>query len=390
MIYKPFQNTEMSTLGLGAMRLPTVGQKGPIDEEKARELIEYAYEHGVNYFDTAYRYHSGESEPFVGKVLEQYPRKTWRLASKMPGHMMEYRNGKVEFVGYLSGEKPMTIDGIFQDQLERCRVDYFDFYLLHNVCESSYGFYTDEELRVVEYLFKQKEAGRIRHLGFSAHGRAETIERFLDWNGNFEFAQIQLNYLDWTLQSAGKSYELLTKRGIPVIVMEPCRGGRLASLNAEANALLKRARPEDSIASWAFRYLQALDNVQVVLSGMSNMEQLKENIALFSKRDPVTQPERALLNEAVAAVGDMVPCTACRYCCDGCPSALDIPNLISLFNEMQFGNTARVKAELKEMDPEEMPEACIACGACVRVCPQGIDIPEVLRKFAQAARETGE
>jgi predicted aldo/keto reductase-like oxidoreductase len=318
-------------LGMGNMRLPTVGERGPIDEAKAQEIIDYAYGHGVNYFDTAYMYHGGESERFTGRALRQYPRDSWYLATKMPGHMMQVRNGKLEPVGYLAGHRIDSPAQIFEQQLEKCSVDYFDFYLLHNLCETAYDLYTDKDLRVVEYLLEQKKAGRIRHLGLSAHGRAETIDRFLNEWDCFEFVQIQLNYLDWTLQDAGRKYDVATAHGLPVIVMEPVRGGKLASLNDRANAMLKQARPHDSIASWAFRFLQSLPNVQVVLSGMTTMEQLKDNIATFSRLDPTTAAERELLRQVVATMASMVPCTACRYCCDGCPQNLDIPKLISLY-----------------------------------------------------------
>ncbi len=384
MRYKPFQELSLSTLGMGNMRLPTVGEHGPIDERRAQELIEYAYAQGVNYFDTAYRYHNGESEPLAGKVLSQFPRDTWYLATKMPGHMMQYRDGKLSFLGYLSGSPVSSIAEIFEDQLARCRVEYFDFYLLHNVCETAYEFYTDEELGVVDYLLAQKKAGRIRHLGFSAHARTETIEKFLSFRDCFEFAQIQLNYLDWTLQDAGKKYALLTSRGIPVMAMEPCRGGRLASLGAVVDARFKQARPNDSVASWAFRFLQSLPNVQVVLSGMSTMEQLKENIALFSRHDPVTKQEQELLERAVAAIAEMIPCTACRYCCEGCPQGLDIPKLLSMYNELRFDNPFLLRFTLDAMTEAELPSACIACGACERLCPQGIAVPDILGKFHQA------
>ena len=384
MRYKPFQELSLSTLGMGNMRLPTVGEHGPIDERRAQELIEYAYAHGVNYFDTAYRYHNGESEPLVGKVLSQFPRDTWHLATKMPGHMMQYRDGKLSFLGYLSGSPVSSIAEIFEDQLARCRVNYFDFYLLHNVCETAYDFYTDEELGVVDYLLEQKKAARIRHLGFSAHARTETIEKLLSFRDCFEFAQIQLNYLDWTLQEAGKKYALLTSRGIPVMAMEPCRGGRLASLGTAVDDLFKQARPTDSVASWAFRFLQTLPNVQVVLSGMSTMEQLKENIALFSRHDPVTAQERELLERAVAAIAEMVPCTACRYCCEGCPQGLDIPKLLSMYNELRFDNPFLLRFTLDAMTEAELPSACIACGACERLCPQGIAVPDILGKFHEA------
>jgi uncharacterized protein len=386
MIYKSFQNLQLSQLGMGNMRLPTVGERGPIDEKKAREILEYAYEHGINYFDTAYRYHNGESEIVVGKVLSQYPRDKWYLATKMPGHMMSYRNGQLEFSGYLTGHTMTSPADIFEEQLEKCGVDYFDFYLLHNLCETAYDFYTDEDLRVVEYLLEQKKAGRIRHLGFSAHGRADTIEKFLNWKDCFEFVQIQLNYLDWTLQDAGRKYDVITSHGIPVIVMEPCRGGKLASLNDQANAMLKNARPNDSIASWAFRFLQSLPNVQVVLSGMTTMEQLKENIGTFTKFDPMTDAEKELLQQAIATLMNTVPCTACRYCCDGCPQGLDIPKLISMYNEMSFDNPFTLKFTMDAMKESELPSACLACGACSKLCPQEIEIPDVMKRFDEAIK----
>jgi predicted aldo/keto reductase-like oxidoreductase len=384
MIYKDFQGIKLSCLGLGAMRLPTVGERGPIDEAKARELIEYAYGQGVNYFDTAYRYHSGNSETFLSSVLQQYPRDTWYLATKMPGHMMQYKNGRITGIGYLEKETIASPAQIFEDQLKRCGVDYFDFYLLHNVCETAWDFYTNQELGVVEYLVKQKQAGRIRHLGFSAHGRAETIDKFLSLYKCFEFVQIQLNYMDWVLQDAGKKYEVITKHGLPVISMESCRGGKLASLNAEADAMLKAARPNDSTVSWAFRFLQSLPNVSVVLSGMTSMEQLVENIALFSKDDPTTAQDNEMLRRVVDTMADLVPCTGCAYCTEACPQNLDIPKLISMGNEMRFDNPFVLKFTLDAMTEKELPSACIACAACSQLCPQGIDIPSVLKQFAQA------
>lgn len=386
MIYKPFQELKLSTLGMGNMRLPTAGEGKKIDREKAREIIEHAYHQGINYFDTAYRYHGGESESFVGQVLKQFPRDTWYLASKMPGHMMNYQDGKLGFQGYLAGEEVSSISAIFEEQLEKCGVDYFDFYLLHNVCETSYEFYTNRELDVVGYLLEQKKAGRIRHLGFSAHGRTETIRRFLDiYPGIFEFCQIQLNYLDWTLQEAGKKYELLTERGIPVIVMEPCRGGSLASLPEAAESRLKAARPQDSIAAWAFRFLQSLPNVQVVLSGMSTMEQLAENLETFSKAEPATPEERELLAQIAETMADRIPCTACRYCCEDCPQGLEIPKLISMYNELRYNkDIGLLKFTLDAMGEGELPSACVGCGACARACPQGIAIPEVMAGFAEA------
>lgn len=378
---KPFHELNLSCLGMGNMRLPT--ENGAIDREKAREIIEYAYHSGVNYFDTAYRYHGGESESFVGSVLKQFPRDTWYIASKMPGHMMNYKDGKLGFQGYLAGEKIESVSQIFEEQLEKCGVDYFDFYLLHNVCESSYDFYMNEELGVVKYLLEQKATGRIKHLGFSTHGRADTIDNFLiAWKGCFEFVQIQLNYMDWHLQGAKDKYEVAAKHGLPVIVMEPCRGGKLASLPEKWEEALKAARPHASTASWAFRFLQSLPAVQVVLSGMSTMDQLKENINIFSSSEPLTEEETAILEKAALSMADMVPCTACRYCCEDCPKGLDIPKLISMYNEMKVDGMGILHFNIDGMKGEALPGACVGCGACAQACPQGINIPGIMREFA--------
>ena len=387
MQYKEFCGEKISTLGMGNMRLPTTEERGPIDREKARAIIEHAYESGINYFDTAYRYHSGESETFVGEVLSQYPRESFCLATKMPGHMMYYKDGKLGFQGYLAGETVTGISEIFEDQLKRCRVDYFDFYLLHNVCESSFDFYTNEELGVVKYLVEQKKAGRIRHLGFSSHGHAETIDQFLNlYPGVFEFVQLQLNYLDWDLQKAGDKYDVVAKHGLDMVIMEPVRGGRLAKLPEAAEAMLKEAKPEATIASWAFRFLQSLPKVGVVLSGMTTMEQLNENLELFSNPEPTTDAENALLQKVVKVLADMVPCTSCRYCCEDCPQGLDIPRLIGMYNEFKSDGLGILNFNLRGMAEEALPAACISCGSCARVCPQGIDIPGVMAAFAEALK----
>jgi predicted aldo/keto reductase-like oxidoreductase len=385
MRYNPFKELRISWLGMGNMRLPTVGDErhAPVDEERARAIIEYAYEHGVNYFDTGYRYHGGQSEPFAGGVLSQYPRDSWHLAAKMPGHMMRYKDGQLTMVGYLTGLPITSPAQVFEDQLTNCGVDYFDFYLLHNLNEAAYDTYTNEELGIVDYLLKQKEAGRIRHLGFSAHARAETIDRFLNWRDCFEFVQIQLNYMDWTLQDAKSKYEVITEHGLPVVVMEPVRGGRLVKLNPEAEAILRAARPDATNASWAFRFVQSLPNVLVALSGMSTMDQVVENVQLFSQPEPATEEEVELLQRVVEAMVDQVPCTACRYCCEVCPQELDIPKLISLYNEASYDNPGTLRFILGAMGEEELPSSCLACGECMQLCPQDIDIPDVMSKFAE-------
>lgn len=391
MIYKKLGDINISNLGMGNMRLPTVGERGPIDYGAAGDIVRYAYERGVNYFDTAYRYHQGGSEVFTGKIMSEYPRDSWYLATKMPGHMMSYQDGKITGIGYLTGFEIKSVESVFEEQLEKCQADYFDFYMLHNMSESSFDFYTNEELGLVDYLNRQKNAGRIRRLGFSSHAGAATIEKFLDWAAgryNFEIVQIQLNYLDWTLQDAKSKYEVLTRRNIPVIAMEPVRGGKLASLGAEADAALKKARPGDSVASWAFRWLQSLPNLHVALSGMSTLAQVKENIELFSTAyEPMTDSDKDTLMNAVGTVADMIPCTACRYCTDDCPKQLDIPRLISAYNEANFASPRQFRAANEQFSEEGRPSGCISCGVCKKLCPQGIDVPGVLAKFAAAACE---
>jgi predicted aldo/keto reductase-like oxidoreductase len=316
----------------------------------------------------------------------------------MPGHMMQYRDGRIEGIGYLANETIESPEQIFEDQLNRCGVDYFDFYLLHNVCEIAYDFYTNEELGVVDYLLGRKKAGRIRHFGFSAHVRPETIEKFLKWSdsrfpgGCFEIAQIQLNYLDWTLQNSKRKYEILTEHGLPVVAMEPCRGGMLASFDEKVNALFKAARPNDSIASWAFRYLKSLPNVQVTLSGMSSLEQLKDNLQTFSEPSPITDQENAVLQKVVASLVDLIPCTGCRYCSEECPQKLDIPKLISMYNEIKNGDASvwgLLNFTLGAMTEAEMPVSCSDCGNCKQVCPQGIDVPDLMKKLDEAIDKNG-
>lgn len=384
---KKFFEWEISALGLGAMRLPTLGDDGAVDEERAIELVRYAYEHGINYFDTAYRYHEGESEKIVGRALSIYPRESWHLASKFPGHMLvKEPDGRLAFTGFpgkkVYFESPREL---FETQLSKCGVDYFDVYLLHNVNETSIDFYLDKEVGLVDYLLEEKRNGRIKHLAFSTHGSPETIERFLSaYEGVFEAVQIQINYMDWSLQNAKAKYELLTKRGLPIISMESVRGGLLAKLPEKAAEILRSADPSASQASWALRWLQAHEGVRIVLSGMSSLEQLKENLELFENPRPLGEDANAVLDRVLEVMLDRVPCTACRYCTEGCPQSLNIPHLISIYNDVKSGSAAGpIGFLLHGMSEEEMPDACIKCGACKAVCPQGIDIPAVLADLAK-------
>ncbi len=372
MIYRDFQGLKLSALGFGTMRLPTIGGVySKIDEKAAAEMFDYAIQHGVNYFDTAWGYHDGESENTDGKILSKYPRESFYLASKFPGYDLS-NFGRVE--------------EIFEKQLKKCRVDYFDFYLFHNVCEMNIDAYLNEEkYGTYSYLMEQKRNGRIRHLGFSAHGSLAVIERFLEKYGkDMEFCQLQINYLDWEFQNAKGKVELLKKYNIPVWVMEPVRGGKLASLAAEDEKKLKALRPNDSIASWAFRFLQALPEVKVILSGMSDMRQVKDNIKTFEEEKPLNAEESAAL-DAIARemlAKTSLPCTACRYCTSHCPKHLDIPELIKLYNEHRFtGGGFIAPMVVSALAEEKRPSACIGCRGCEKVCPQQIKISEMMKDF---------
>ena len=390
MDYREIAGVKVSALGMGNMRLPTVdGQENRIEREKAQEIIDYAMSHGINYYDTAYRYHGGESERFIGEALKKYPRDSFLLASKFPGHMMvKKEGGVVGFTSGLTGWPDSTVEGVFEEQLKKCQVDYFDFYLLHNVSENSLTIYDDAELQVVEFVKRQKALGRIRHLGFSTHAAsADTIDDFLSRHaGVFDFVQIQLNYLDWKLQDAKGKYAAAARHGVKVVVMEGMRGGRLAQLPEEQMARLRALRPEDSAARWAFRWLQSLPEVAVVLSGMSTLEQIRENVEIFSAPDPLSPAEAAVLTEVADSMLDLVPCTACRYCTEGCPSELEIPKIIAAYNGVKNGDF------LARYDPDTAggamdPRRCVGCGACAAICPQGIDIPKIMTDFPEMLRK---
>ena len=377
MIYRELCGEKVSTLGFGAMRLPPIDPadpRGGINKDEAIAMIRYAYEHGVNYFDTAYVYGGGQSEIILGEALSIYPRDTYFIATKFPGLHPPAGGWTMEHV-----------KATFEEQLKKLNTDYVDFYLLHGIMEMDVHHYTNPEVPLADYFYEQKLAGRIRHYGFSSHATPKLLKELVSWKDYFEFCQIQLNYMDWNLQDAKGQLAVLKEASLPVIVMEPVRGGKLASLNGDCAAALKAVRPEDSIASWALRFAAGCDSVKVVLSGMSSMDQLLDNLRTFDSEDPMTDAEKALLFEKVGpSLIDMVPCTACRYCCEGCPVELDIPGLISLHNELRFADHSFYLMGLKE---HQLPGNCVGCGACTTVCPQGIDIPDVMQKLAARIAE---
>lgn len=378
MIYKEFQNLKLSSLGLGTMRLPNKGINGdtPIDEEETAKMVEYAIKKGINYFDTAWGYHNGQSELVMGKVLKNYPRESFYLASKFPGYDISNMD---------------KVEEIFEKQLEKCQVEYFDFYLFHNVYEKNVDLYLDEKYGILDYLLKQKENGRIKHLGFSVHGSLDVMKKFLEAYGkHMEFGQIQLNYIDYDFQDAKAKVDLLNEYHIPIWVMEPLRGGKLAKLNEEQENKLKELRPEEEIPAWAFRFLQTIPGVTMVLSGMSNREQLEKNIKTYEEEKPLKEEEMKTLLEMAREMvkGNTLPCTSCRYCTAHCPKGIDIPKILALYNEHVFtGGGFIAPMAISSLPDDKKPSACIGCKSCEAVCPQQLKIAEAMSNFVDLLKE---
>lgn len=369
------RSEQVSLLGFGCMRLPVLPDNKGIDRKAAKEMLEYAYEQGVNYFDTAWGYLNGKSEAFVGSVLKKYPRESFYLASKMPGWLLKNLPEAEE---------------LFAAQLKRCQVESFDYYLLHSLTtrEEFDRLYLKE--KVLDYLHREKQAGRIRKLGFSFHGSIELMNYVLD-NFPWDFVQIQLNYQDWDTMQARVLYELAIQHQLPCIIMEPVRGGALATLNDKAAAILKQAAPQNSLASWAIRFVASLPGVLTVLSGMSTMEQLEDNLKIASGFQPLTAQEREILQQALEAYLEVspIPCTGCNYCMP-CPFGVDIPGNFSAFNQGAGKRLLTDQTQQKEkreefrklwgdLAPEALAGQCRSCGKCEPKCPQHIRIPERLK-----------
>jgi predicted aldo/keto reductase-like oxidoreductase len=374
MLKRNYKSTDLSisVLGLGCMRLPKVSpDKEDIDFEKAQEMVDYALAHGINYIDTAYPYHGGTSEEFVGKALKKHDRSSFFLATKFPIWLVK---------------SPDDVEHYLNIQLKRLQTDYIDFYLVHAL--NIENFNRCKEFGVYDLLKKKKKEGVIRHLGFSFHDVPDVLEEICDAY-EWDFAQLQLNYLDWEMQDAKRQYEILARHNIPCIVMEPVRGGTLASPCDTANELFKAAKPDKSVASWAIRYAANLPNVMTVLSGMSNMEQLLDNINTMTDFEPLTNNDYSVIENAVDAykTKDTIPCTGCRYCME-CPSGVDIPKMFKLYNQYAVDKDKEAyKAAYDQTEELERPENCVACGLCTQHCPQAIKIPEKLIMIKDLTKE---
>ncbi|MDR2405957.1 MAG: aldo/keto reductase [Deltaproteobacteria bacterium] len=364
---------EISLLGFGMMRLPVKDGQSDIDKQLATEMVDLAISSGVNYFDTAWIYHGGESEIVTGEILSRYARSSYFLADKMP--LMMLKDIK-------------DVDRIFAEQLKKCQTEYFDFYLIHGVREDYLKMI--EEFNIYENLLRKKEKGLIRHLGFSFHDRCDILQALVN-KYSFDFGQIQLNYQDWELQEAGVQYQILETRKIPCIVMEPVKGGALAKLSPEAIEIFKRADPEASLASWALRYAASLKGVLTVLSGMTEMDHVRDNIKTFSPFKALTQGDREVIDAALKAysIEGAVPCTSCRYCME-CPEGVEIPKNLAMYNDYQrmlksknAWADAVYKMEYTLLKQSELAVSCISCGECSKVCPQHIDIPHYMNIIAE-------
>lgn len=367
MIYKAFQDISLSCLGMGNMRLPSTNPKdpnAPIDWEKAHEIIDYGMANGINYYDTAYVYNGGESERCLGAALKKYPRDSFYIATK-----------------YHVGANP-DYKAVFAEQLERLQTDYIDFYLIHCLMDGNVDTYLENGC--IEYFLEQKALGKIRYLGFSSHAGLDALEKFANHH-KWDFAQLQINYFDWNYDDTAEQYKILDEREIPIMVMEPVRGGKLAKLTDSAENLLHSTHPEWSTASWALRFVRSLPRVQVVLSGMSSMEQIIDNVATFSDPAEFTDADKKTLFEACDQFHSqlVVPCTGCRYCCADCPMQINIPEFLKVYNTYKTDGGWGIKKMLDKVESEGRPTDCIGCGSCMGHCPQNIDIPAIMAELAE-------
>lgn len=365
-------------LGFGLMRLPILDENNPasIDIEQMKQMVDTFIEKGFTYFDTAWMYCGFNSENAVREALvERHPRDSYTLATKLHAGFIKTKEDR---------------DKIFYEQLKKTGAEYFDYYLLHDLRDEHYKIYN--ELDCFHWIAEKKAQGLVKHIGFSFHDKAELLDEVLTKHPEMEFVQLQINYLDWDSESvqSGKCYEIAVKHNKPVIVMEPVKGGTLANVPPAVEKMFKAYHPEMSVASWAIRFAAGLDNVKLVLSGMSNMEQLNDNISYMSELVPLNKEERQMIKNAVEMMNHKIsiPCTGCSYCTDGCPKRIAIPKYFSLYNaDMQEAGEKEKAAQRESYEylSAEFGKAgdCIACGQCEQVCPQHLPIIQYLKETAE-------
>ncbi|MGN0535241.1 MAG: aldo/keto reductase [Eubacterium sp.] len=363
-----FKDTQISLLGLGTMRLPC---KTPIKREanplinyqKGQELVDIAYENGVNYYDTAYMYHAGKSEKFIGTALKKYPRDSYFLADKLPIWLCP---------------KKSDMEKVFQKQLDRTGADYFDFYLLHSLNKENFD--KCEKFGAYDFVLQKQKEGKIKNIGFSFHGTIDDLKEIVSAH-HWDFAQIQMNYLDWKNQDAETQYKILTDAGIPVIVMEPVRGGSLADVNADIEAMFKKAKPDCSVASWAMSFVASHPNVLTILSGMNSPQQMYDNLATLTDFKPLSDTEMKICANAAAMMNknDIIPCTGCDYCAD-CPKGVKISTIFAVYNKVKTRELTAEQGREEYGKIDVNASQCINCGKCASHCPQSINIPEKIKE----------
>lgn len=364
--------SKMPKLGFGLMRLPE--KDGKIDYDHVCKMVDAYMNTGMNYFDTAYVYHGGNSERMVKEaIVKRYDRDKFTVASKLPAWEIRSMEDR---------------DRVFNEQLERTGLEYFDYYLLHSL-EDGHNYEVYEKFDCFNWGINKREEGKIKHLGFSFHGTPELLETVLDKHPEIEFVQIQLNYADWDnkVVHSGKLYDILLKRNIPMIIMEPVKGGTLASMAPELEAMFKEANPDASIASWALRFVGSLPGVVTILSGMSNMEQIEDNLKTFTDFKALDENEKRVIDAVVTKMLDLplIPCTGCRYCCDGCPAKISIPDIFNAVNTLRkFPGDNRPRFFYNGLiNRSGKASDCLSCGQCERVCPQHLPIIDLMKEASE-------
>ncbi len=364
----------MKKMGFGMMRLPLTDENDlkSINQEEVNKMADIFMENGFNYFDTAYPYHDGLSEVALKKaVVERYPRESFVIADKLPLFLIT---------------KEEQLEQIFNQQLERCGVDYFDYYLLHNVSGFSEAGFIDVDS--FSFVKKLKEDGKIKKMGLSTHANAEYLDNILKKHPEIEFVQLQVNYLDWENDGveSRKCVEVAKKYNLPVIVMEPLKGGFLANIPPEAEKIMKEYNPDASAVSWALRYVASMDEVFMVLNGVSSLEQMEENIKIMDSHEKLNQDEYEIISSVIDIINSKitVPCTKCNYCISTCPVNINIPKLFDFYNNQKIENIQTFTAvgnayvNYSKIESNGIASECIQCGKCVKECPQHINIPEVM------------
>ncbi len=369
-VRRKYKDIEVPLLGLGCMRLPMKNDE--IDMQELEKMVEYCMQHGANYFDTAYMYVEGKSENAIGKVLKNYKREDFLLADKSPIYKMRTRE---------------DVRKVFNEQLEKCQVEYFDFYMAHNINKNTFDTYKNVEM--YDELVKLKKEGKIKYMGFSFHGTPEILREVVK-DRKWDFAQLQINYLDWDVVKAHEQYDIVQAQGIPVTVMEPLRGGGLVNLSDKALAKLKESYPDTTPAAFGLRWAASRNNVVTVLSGMSNLQQVKENIQTFIDFKPMDEKENTLALEIAKIIQSQgeINCTACKYCTEVCPRGINFPAIFSLYNQYKVSkNKMMFTIYYETLADEEKADNCIKCNLCNKNCPQNLSIPELLAKIEKEYEE---